>query len=460
VTALATAPHARVVARPSAPMSAHPVIVAGTRGLWWVTPIGSLLMVIPISLAVALQIPDSDYRLFYKAPRVISASQAELFLAAAGALALGTLIPLAFRAAGSTQRDRATLQPEQLRVLRAAEALAFRLTVLGYLLLAGLGFARGARPALLFNAVTSQDNYTGRLKTLFAPVAGVTSLTQIGIAYVVISAILMCHGRSSRLVRRMLIVLALGLLRSYLLTERLALLELVVPLVAVGAVRLRQRPRRSGWLPFAPVLAVPVLLVVFGAFEYSRSWVYYRTRTTLSFPQFVVNRLAGYYATSYNNGALQLAHDHNASRLPYSSIEAVWTAPGVSQLNLYHGLTGQNGSDLLNTVLVQYGNPEFNNPGGLAVPIVDFGHVGGMVFFLVAGILIGLIYRSWRSGQPVGLLLYPVLFTGLLELPRYLYWTQGRVLPAIVFLLIVARYMNRAGRPRLPGRSRALVGTP
>ena len=418
------------------------------RGLWWVSPVGALLMVIPLSLIVAVQIPDSDYRFFYKVPRVIGVSQAELFLASAGMLAIGTLLPLAFRIT-RPKPNWPTLPGAQLSVLMKAETIAFRLTVLGYLLLGALGVSRGASPSLLLNSFTSQDNYTGQLKILFAPVAGVTSLTQIGIAYVVIAGIVLCHGRSPLVVRRLVIVLVLGLLRSYLLTERLALLELVVPLLAIGATRLRQRPRRSGFLPFAPILALPVLLVIFGAFEYSRSWVFYRTRTTLSFPQFVVNRLAGYYATSYNNGALQLAQPHDANRLPYNSIEAFWTAPGISQLDLYHRLTGENGADLLTRTLAQYGNPEFNNPGGLAVPTIDFGRVGGAVFFLVAGLLVGLAYRSWVSGQPVGLLAYPVLFTGLLELPRYLYWTQGRVFPAMVFLLITAGVMHRAGKPKL-----------
>ena len=40
--------------------------------------------------------------------------------------------------------------------------------------------------------------------------------------------------------------------------------------------------------------------------------------------------------------------------------------------------------------------------------------------------------------------MYPVLFTGLLELPRYVYWTQGRVVPAFVVLLVLAHGMRRA----------------
>lgn len=81
------------------------------RGLWWTAPIGTLLAVIPLSLAVAVQIPDSDYRLFYKAPRAIGGSDAALYLFAAGALALGTLIPLALRP-GRPRRNWPSLPSE------------------------------------------------------------------------------------------------------------------------------------------------------------------------------------------------------------------------------------------------------------------------------------------------------------------------------------------------------------
>ncbi len=430
-----------------------PALRQRPRPVWWLSPIGAVLLVIPVSLLVADRIPDLDYRTFYRAPKVLTHADTRLFLVAAAVLTLGLLVPMVARVARPMPAWPA-LPASSADALRRGEPVAFWLTVAGYLLLGVLGLARGATPSVLYSAIVSGDNYTGQLKTLFAPVAGITSLTQVGIAYVVVAGTLLTEGSSSRLLRRVAIVVLLGLARAYLLTERLAVLELLVPLLAIGAFHLRQRWRNGGWVGAVPIVAVPALLVVFGAFEYSRSWVFFRDRTTLSFPEFVVNRLAGYYATSYNNGALQLAHPVSG-RLPYDSIQAFWTAPGISQLNLYELLSHQGGSDLLNTVLAQYGNPEFNNPGGLATPFIDFGHVGGFVFFFLCGLVVGTAYTGWRSGRPVGLLTYPVMFTGLLELPRYVYWTQGRVVPAAVVLLVLASVMNRA-----PQRSLVPVVTP
>lgn len=435
---------ARTAGRPGQPGTGRGARTG--RSLWWVSPVGAVMLVVPGTLLLSVRLSDLDFRLFYRVPKAITGSQSALLLAAAGLLALGALLPATF-AAPRWPRPWPALTPAQLRVLGRSATVCFRLTTVGYAALGLAGVARGARPAALLEAVQSQSNYSGTLKSEFAPVTGITTLTQVGIAFVVIAALLLPYDRSRRLRRQMLIVVLLGLLRSYLLTERLALLELLVPLIAVRAVQLRQASRRVWLLPAAPAMAVPLLLVVFGAFEYSRSWVFFRTRTQQGFPSFVVNRLAGYYATAYNNGALQLQYGDRRGRLPYDSLAALWTAPGASQLHLYNRLSGTSGGTLLATVLNQHGNPEFNNPGGLAVPLIDFGTTGGLLFFLVAGLAIGLAYRGFRSGQPLGLLLYPVAFTGLLELPRYVYWTQGRVTPAVVALVVIGLRVRAVGRP-------------
>lgn len=447
-------------AAPAVPGASGPTVLGPTssaqrrrwRTLWWATPVGSLALVISLSLLVSVTISSYDYTFFYRVQKAITGPDIFLYLLAGGALLIGAALPLV-----AGRRPPTTNWPDldshRLHIIDSAATVAFRLTVLGYAFFAAIGAARGARPSMLLHTLTDQSNYSDTLKTLFAPVAGVTSLTQIGIAYVVLAALLRAHGAWNHTGRRLTVVMLLGLFRAYFLTERLAVLELVVPFVLVAAVSARHRPRpsrRAGAMPYLPLLALPLLLVVFGAFEYSRSWQYFKSRTTLSFPQFVVNRLAGYYATAYNNGALQLHYGSHLHRLPYDSIQGFWTSPGPAQLDLYHRLTGVFGPDALNTVLTQHGNPEFNNPGGLAVPLFDFGVAGGLLFFLVAGVLVGFAYRSFRTGQPLGLLIYPVLFTGLLEIPRYVYWTQGRAVPAYLVLLITAYLL----RSRSPNRRR------
>jgi hypothetical protein len=186
------------------------------------------------------------------------------------------------------------------------------------------------------------------------------------------------------------------------------------------------------------------VIAAFGAFEYSRSWVFYARRGSQVFAEFVLDRLVGYYCTAYNNGQLAMTAAESGKRLPYQSIEAFWTAPGISQIGLYQRLTGDAKPANSAILLIQYGNPEFNSPGGLSVPFVDYGTLGGLLFLFVAGSLIGLAYREFCEGTPWAVLIYPVLVTGLFEMPRYLYWGTGRVFPALLALVIVRGWMSRA----------------
>ncbi len=422
------------------------------HGLWWASPVGGLLLVLPVSIWLAWSTSDLSFRLLYRTPRLLDDTTSLLFAAAAGTLLLGVLVALA--AAPRRWPDRwAALDSAQLDVLERAAAVCFGLTMFGYVCLGAAGALRGASPGVLLSALTQQDNFSGDIERAFAPIAGITSFTQLGVAYSTLAALCWTSGRQALVARRMAVVVVLGLLRAFYLTERLALIEVVVPFILVVAVARQRRGDLRAAL--APAVGLPGLVVLFGIFEYSRSWTFFRTRTTSSYPEFVVDRLAGYYATAYNNGAAQLQFGHFPGRLPYFSLEAFWTAPGIAQLDLYTRLTGRSATEVYAQVLRAHTNPEFNNPCGICSPFVDFGTVGGLLFMLVAGLLLGRLWVLFRDGAVVGLLAYPVVFVGVLELPRYLYWTQGRLVPVTGALAVVAlllRNTQPAGPapPRLP----------
>jgi hypothetical protein len=52
------------------------------------------------------------------------------------------------------------------------------------------------------------------------------------------------------------------------------------------------------------------------------------------------------------------------------------------------------------------------------------------------------------------MLLHPVFLTGLFELPRYLYLPEGRVLPALVVLVLVGLRLRRGRASVLARRLR------
>jgi hypothetical protein len=407
--------------------------------------VGSLLLVVPASVWLAWSTSDLNFRLLYRAPKLLDDGLAVLFLIAGAALLLGMLL------AGSYRPTRWAdpwpgLDDRQLDVLQKSAGVCFWLTIVGYTAFAVAGIARGATPALLLQTLLTQDTFGGEVEELFAPVTGITTLTQVGVAYVVLAGLLWISGRRQVVWRRMALVVGLAVVRGFFLTERLAIIEIAVPLLLLLAV---QRQRLGDVrAALAPVAALPLLVVVFGLFEYSRSWTFFRDRTTATYPEFVLDRLAGYYATAYNNGAAQIQDGGFSGRLPYFVLEAFWTAPGVGSLGLYDRLAGGSAVDAYAEVLEQRANPEFNNPCGLCSPLVDLGTSGGLLWLLVAGVLVGLCWSGFRTGAPWALVSYPVVFLGLLELPRYLYWTQGRLVPAAVALAIVAFLLSR--RPRTP----------
>ncbi len=418
------------------------------RGVWWLSPPGAVVLIVPITLWLAFSFDDARFRSAYGTPKSLTDATATLFAVGALMFAITALIPLVGR-----RRDTSGTWPDlsarELGVLQRSSTVLFRVTMVGYLAFGVVGVARGARLSDFVAAATSQDNFGSPLRDLFAPVAGITTLTQVGIAYAVVSCLVLSSVPDGRLVRRLVLVFALALLRTFFLAERLAVLEVAIPAVTVLA--LWTASRRTGVgrrvVRLAPVLLVPSVIALFSVFEYSRSWVFYSQTSRGSFADFAVERLAGYYATAYNNGQLALTYNNGDARLPYGSAEAFWTAPVVSQLHLYERLTGSVQPDDYDTILRQYGNPEFNSTGGLAIPFVDYGVVGGLVFFLVAGLAIGFTYRRCCEGRAWAYLLYPVAVVGLFELPRYLYWGQGRVAPAVVCLLLVHWRLQRSRRP-------------
>jgi glucose dehydrogenase len=83
-------------------------------------------------------------------------------------------------------------------------------------------------------------------------------------------------------------------------------------------------------------------------------------------------------------------------------------------------------------------NVEFNNADGMLFPLMDFGTAGGLLYWVVIGVICGVVYQLFRRKQLAGLLLYPIVFLGLLEIPLALYWSEGRSFPALFMLVTVA----------------------
>lgn len=417
------------------------------RGLWWLSPAGAVAFVVFPTLLLAGSIPDATFREAWRTPKLLTSSTVLVLLIAAGIFCITSTLPLLKGPRRSASTPWPRFSPSVRTGLIRASGTLFWLTMVGYVSFGLAGLSRGVTPADLVRAFVDQDNLAGDLKAQFAPIPGITTLSQVGIAYVTVATALLTQSYSRTVFRRLLIVIGLALFRSFIVTERLALLELLVPIGVVIAMRWAGDPR--SWLRrivnLLPVLLVPMLVAVFGAFEYSRSWVFFQARSSGTFLDFAVQRLSGYYVTAYNNGQVALLYDDLPRRLPMATLDALWTAPVVDQLGVYDRLSPGSRDQLYN-MLKQVANPEFNNYGGLSAPFVDWGLPGGMIWWALAGLVLGVAYRSFANGSTTAILIYPPLATGVYEIPRYVYWAQGRLVPALVALLLTALYVSPAGQ--------------
>ncbi|OBA73833.1 O-antigen polymerase [Gordonia sp. 852002-10350_SCH5691597] len=419
------------------------------RAVWWISPIAIALVVGSLSLIPTTFISDEEFRTLWRSPRTLDNETVAMFGSGVLVLALAALFGmLLVRRRPVAGGGWPPLSSDTRTLLVRASSVMFGLTVLGYVGFGYLIAKSGITPSELLSA-TAADGTSA--KDAIGTIAGVTTLTQFGVPTVVVAALVLTQGKNKKQIAIIASVMLLAIGRAYVFSERLAVLELVVPLAVIGSARMGNRHRRGNTIAqWIPLTSLPLLLLVFGLFEYFRSWSFYRTRTSNSFIQFAADRLAGYYATAINNGQIIYQNMRWPGRVPYDTLEVVWTAPGIE--HVYSTLPPHRsafplGPSDYTPLLTQHANPEFNNPSGYTGPFTDYGPFGGLAYFALAGIIVGVTYRAFVNGSLIGLLMYPVMFTGLLEMPRYLYWAQGRAAPAWLGLLLIAFLATRLKTP-------------
>ena len=352
-----------------------------------------------------------------------------------------------FRA--STGQD--TLSPRQKRRLEKLLEAALAVSILAYV----VWFARGAvraGGALSFLETWRRDPHL--IKTeIMTTVPGVTTLTQLALATVPLAIAYGLTKRRSLVRTLVVVVLALAVLRAVFVSERLALIELLVPLAFLLAA-----PRKVAF-PRIAVYAlafVAAVMTFFAVTELRRTYVYTQDFS----PAEASTRFFGYYLTSINNGMVIV--DRYPARTPfYSTGKIAWEFPVVRDVHVeqlpvvgtlsfrYEDALGVDPEDFwLGAFVVEGLDHEFNvftTPGYLAA---DFGWAG-LVVMLVLGVLSGRIYcRSETS--PFHRALYAVWLVGLLELMRIYYLAETRVFPA--YLVFLAAYL--VVRPRAADSAR------
>jgi oligosaccharide repeat unit polymerase len=411
-----------------------------SRQLWWLNPAWVAGLMGLVISAGAYAIPAPLYQTFWRTPKYFDGHFLLLALALTAVFVLG-----ASASAGSGNAPVRGDWKDDLpwHLIARCFWICFFGTLAGYAIWAGLAAARGADLALAVGVMTGEKGAADLMKDVYlVTVSGVTTLTQLGLAAVILG-VMIGAAKGWRKVRLPLAVLfALAIVRALFNSERLAILELAIP-AAVIAVRLvvLESPRYRGKaLKFLPLVAASLLFPLFACYEYFRSWSSYYSGGDMSFWQFASVRLLGYYTTALNNGALMISRLDPVGA-PFSTFHFMWRFPPFTTFvaALFPNIKLDNVDfDPYMQVLNREANLEFNNASGLFPPVVDFGIPGALLFWLLAGLLCGLLYRWFREGRIAGLFFYPLFFIGITETTRIYYWGEGRVVTAYLVLLPLA----------------------
>jgi hypothetical protein len=324
----------------------------------------------------------------------------------------------------------------------------FVLAITAYLGWFAIGAARAGSPIELVKIWLSNPFYVKTV--LLRTIPGLTTLTQVAVAAVPLALAFGLLGRRSALRPLAFTLVALAAARTLIFSERLAVLELVVP-VAYLLLESRkvETPKAVLWgigLAFA-------VLAIFSATELRRTYVYTHDFSTTH----VAARFFGYYVTSINNGSVVIDRYPGATPVANTG-QMLWQFPGIASVRAENaplvGTFGLGYSDLFHrdpptfwghVFAAEDLSQEYNvfsTPGYLAA---DFGWLALPVLFLL-GLYSGTLFTRAKSSA-FHRALYAVWLIGLLEFMRIMYFFDTRLLPA--YLVFGAVYVSIARRARM-----------
>jgi oligosaccharide repeat unit polymerase len=425
-------------------MNAAPEVLAPRDLAWWLHPIPIFVGLNGLTGIAAFSAAPAIYLQMWRTPKFFTDFSLLLTAAVIVTFSAGVSLALANQPDYKLKLDwPGTVSFSQALFLFNA---SFWLCTGAYTVWISLGISRGLGPSIL-KSIFSGGVSIYTLRTYLETVPGVTTGTQFGIAAVILGALIGGAAGWKVVRRKLAIIFLLALVRALLYSERLAFLELAVPFLVIWMAQpaswTTRRSLRS-MIRFAPLLSGALIYIIFTVFEYFRSWsIYYSARESSLF-SFGAWRLLGYYVTSANNSAYFLASLHQPLGAPYFSFHFLWQFPYLNAFirDVFNWVHFDY--EVFMNLLAAGANPEFNNPGGLLSPVVDFGVWGGLLYWAFMGIVTGYLYRLYIRRHPLGMCIYPVCFLTLAEMPRYIFWGEGRAFPALAFLLLSAFLMVRS----------------
>ena len=433
---------------------------ADNGGVWWLHPAVAFSLPVVIAAITAYFTGSFNYLRFWRTQKYFDLSSLGLVFLVVFVFAAGCLLGGARRRRTASNTSADWTLGIRWQLVSALFNLSFLLTMLAYLIWFAVAIKNGLRLSVISQVLQTTSGATYDLRDEYLKtIPGVTTATQFGLAVIALGVPLGAVTSWRRVRWQFLAVFVLAFIRSFLNSERLAIIELLVPFI-VSYISFRPPTTRRAYrvIQAAPLFGPVVLFFFFAGAEYFRSWSSFYAKSESSFWSFIGLRLMGYYTTALNNGAMVWRVSHPLSyRLEPETLDFLWRFPGLSKLlpMLFPsvGVPALVSDYRYDALLHATANPELTNPSGVFGPIVDYGVAAGILYWFLSGLICGYLYKQLKLHKPAGVFLYPLLFIGLSEAARILYWSEGRLFPSMFLLIVGVLFI-------LPNRHRPLRATP
>jgi hypothetical protein len=240
--------------------------------------------------------------------------------------------------------------------------------------------------------------------------------------------------------------LILALVLAAVLSDRLIAYEYLVVGGIVGAVSRwnLSRPQPPIGRAVRVIGLVMLVIGVWSASEYGRTFLPQHgpaaegDSTSAAASDVVGDRFVAYVVSNPNN-ALYAVDSASERTFPFRSVNALFASIGVDSPIWLGEAEAAEPSRLLEEIYRSDRLTTYSAPGYL---FLDAGW-GGIVLFGAFGAAIGATFQRLRRGALWAFLLYPLLFVGVLDSFRILYWPLTRCVVPAIALVLVARSVRR-----------------
>ena len=366
----------------------------------------------------AYKFGSASYQKLYGTEKGISTSYFILHIVCFLLFYLGYLLSKKIKIFSGKKNDYSVSEIDLQSVLKVYK-ITYYITIFAYIIwYSRFIMLNGIYILLNFKSITSISAMTTIMRNNSGKIAGITSFTEMGIVSITLGSFLILKidkVNKKKIIKQLIILLLLTSFRALAFSERISLLELLLPIVIVYLSNTKNTKIKTITL-IAPIIAIMFLLVCFAIFEYPRSWLkHYQYVYDGSYLSFVIQRITGYYFCAINTECLALKYIPEI-KIPFYSINWFWNIPGM--YDLYINLTSNDILTKYDNLLQIHGNPEFNNEGGLFTFVKDFGILFPF-FQIIFGFLVGKAYNGLLKNNFYGIVIYSWIFVIMMELPRY-----------------------------------------